>query len=205
LWEKSLVRTLDKVVHAGLKMLAGLYLVDVTTSVLPIRKDLPVAMFTISKPVWIAFSLAQIKRWVLLSRVDPHKVGRSLVYNRMGDVALAFACFMVISDLLPDELQQLAKSVIAFTGATSVVLALAMREVVSQFIFGLHLMVFSDKFQVGEEIKVEDLVGIVTSVDFFGACIRQHDESIVLIPNVGTYLLLSSNCVVIELYSFNLQ
>jgi len=94
--------------------------------------------------------------------------------------------FAVSVDLLPRDLRKIGQSALAFTGGTSFIFALALREPLSQFASAIQLSTLSDKFYVGEEIHVvdADIVGVVTSMEWFATSVRKPDESIALIPNV---------------------
>jgi small-conductance mechanosensitive channel len=189
-WEQDFSFSIDKAFHVGSAILVGLYFLDVIVAVLPIRKDLPAILTAVSKPAWVAYTVALFKKWALgLNDSDRSKredIGNSFVYNRFSDIALALAALVVSVDLLPDHFRTLGKSVLAFTGASSVVFALALREPLSQLMNGIQIATFSDKFQIGEEIQVvgTDIAGIVTSMDWFVTSVRKPDESTALIPNV---------------------
>ena len=98
--------------------------------------------------------------------VAPNGDGKVLVYDRLCDVALAVFVGVVILELLSLELGVAFASLVAVSGASSVVVALACQEPLKHVINGL-LLTFSDKFRPGDEISFGDVAGTVVNWGWF--------------------------------------
>jgi len=187
-WEADICYAFYKASRMGSAILAIVYLFDISAELFPNRSDFSTSFKAVSKTAWIAYVLALLKKWALgVNDRDHNKnIGITIIYDRLSDVALALVAFAVSVDLLPGDLRKVGQSVLAFTGGTSFIFALALREPLSQIASAIQLTALSDKFQVGEEIHVvsADIVGVVMSMDWFATSVQKPDESIALIPNV---------------------
>ena len=177
-WDRSFARLWAR----GLRRLAA-------TMGVPLgRDDVPLLAASFLYPVWFGRLASNIKRRALRvypSRegpVAPNGDGKVLVYDRLCDVALAVFVGVVILELLSLELGVAFASLVAVSGASSVVVALACQEPLKHVINGL-LLTFSDKFRPGDEISFGDVAGTVVNWGWFDTKIRQYNERTVVVPN----------------------
>mmetsp|Transcript_7024 Transcript_7024/g.12971 ORF Transcript_7024/g.12971 Transcript_7024/m.12971 type:complete len:232 (-) Transcript_7024:406-1101(-) len=108
-----------------------------------------------------------------------------MVYNKLADFCLGCLASMVALDLVSVKIGVALKSLLAVGGLSSLVVALAMREPITNLVFGL-LVAFSDKFQPGDKVGVGGGVGVkgvVTEMGWFHTKVRKADETTVIIPN----------------------
>ena len=104
------------------------------------------------------------------------------MYDRLGDFLIGVAALVVSLEILSLETGVAFTSLIAVSGAGSVVIALACQEPLGHVINGL-LLTFNDKFRPGEEIMFGDVAGIVTQMGWFDTKIRLYSERTVVVPN----------------------
>ena len=195
---RAVGRSFARLWARGLKRLAAtmgaLYVLDLgclaaQTMGVPLgRDDVPLLAASFLYPVWFGRLASNIKRRALRvypSRegpVAPNGDGKVLVYDRLCDVALAVFVAVVILELLSLELGVAFASLVAVSGASSVVVALACQEPLKHVINGL-LLTFSDKFRPGDEISFGDVAGTVVNWGWFDTKIRQYNERTVVVPN----------------------
>lgn len=157
---------------------------------LPIRADLPLIAASLAYPIWLANLCSALKAKALGMRektsearhIEAGVDGKTLVYNRLLDFGIFVFAALGALEVLSLELGVAFTSLIAVSGVSSVVVALACQEPLTHLINGL-LLTFNDKFQPGEEVKFGDVAGFVTSMGWFDTHVRRYDESTVQIPN----------------------
>ena len=185
-WEQSYAKIFAKGSRRLAKTMLTLWTLDLTclavhTIGLPIRGDLPLAAAAILYPIWFGRLASQLKRRYLgVQRVNgetvaPGRQGKVLVYDRLGDFLIGVAALVVSLEILSLETGVAFTSLIAVSGASSVVVALACQEPLGHVINGL-LLTFNDKFRPGEEIMFGDVAGIVTQMGWFDTKIRLYSE-----------------------------
>ena len=193
-WERSFARLWARGLRRLAATMGALYVLDLgclaaQTMGVPLgRDDVPLLAASFLYPVWFGRLASNIKRRALRvypSRegpVAPNGDGKVLVYDRLCDVALAVFVAVVILELLSLELGVAFASLVAVSGASSVVVALACQEPLKHVINGL-LLTFSDKFRPGDEISFGDVAGTVVNWGWFDTKIRQYNERTVVVPN----------------------
>ena len=151
---------------------------------LPIRADLPLIAASLAYPIWLANLCSALKAKALGMREKTSEArhieagidGKTLVYNRLLDFGIFVFAALGALEVLSLELGVAFTSLIAVSGVSSVVVALACQEPLTHLINGL-LLTFNDKFQPGEEVKFGDVAGFVTSMGWFDTHVRRYDES----------------------------
>ena len=193
-WDRSFARLWARGLRRLAATMGALYVLDLgclaaQTMGVPLgRDDVPLLAASFLYPVWFGRLASNIKRRALRvypSRegpVAPNGDGKVLVYDRLCDVALAVFVAVVILELLSLELGVAFASLVAVSGASSVVVALACQEPLKHVINGL-LLTFSDKFRPGDEISFGDVAGTVVNWGWFDTKIRQYNERTVVVPN----------------------
>lgn len=135
-------------------------------------------------PIWLANLCSALKAKALGMRektsearhIEAGVDGKTLVYNRLLDFGIFVFAALGALEVLSLELGVAFTSLIAVSGVSSVVVALACQEPLTHLINGL-LLTFNDKFQPGEEVKFGDVAGFVTSMGWFDTHVRRYDES----------------------------
>lgn len=192
-FEKTLAWALSQAFTGLAKILMVLYFSDLTLLWLeafriPVRKDLPQILATLAKPIWVGYLISNVKMWILgtlpgqLEGKPTHVTGRKLVYDRLLDFTIGTASVIAALEFMSLEIGVALTSLLAVSGLSSVMVALALKEPLSHLVHGL-MVTFSDKFRPGDEIQVGDLSGFVTKMGWFDTQIRKYDESTVIIPN----------------------
>lgn len=193
-WERSFARLWAR----GFKRLAAtmlaLYALDlgclaVRTLGVPLgRDDVPLLVASFLYPVWFGRLVSNLKRRTLQIYPSaegpraPNGDGRVLVVDRLVDVGLALLVAVGVLELLSLELGVAFASLVAVSGASSVVVALACQEPLKHVINGL-LLTFSDKFRPGDEVSFGDVAGTVVNWGWFDTRIRRWDERTIVVPN----------------------
>ena len=195
-WDGSYVAICARGLRRLAKWMCVLYAVDLSclaahTIGLPIRTDLPLIAASFAYPIWLARVVSALKAKFLGMRekmpsdaahIEAGVDGRVLVYNRLLDFAIGVFAAVGALEVLSLELGVAFTSLIAVSGVSSVVVALACQEPLSHLINGL-LLTFNDKFRPGDEVQFGDVAGFVTSMGWFDTHVRRYDESTVQIPN----------------------
>jgi len=153
---------------------------------LPARADLPLIAAAVLYPAWAGRLASKLKAKALgkARAIEDGSVvdGKVLVYDRLADFAIFLCVILVSLEVLSLELGVAFTSLVAVSGASSVVVALACQEPLSHVINGL-LLTFNDKFRPGDEVAFGDVAGFVTAMGWFDTSVRRYDERTVVVPN----------------------
>lgn len=90
--------------------------------------------------------------------------------------------FMFYMLLLMVGLQNLATTIIGGTGVLGLVLGLAFKGIVENFLSGI-LLATRSPFTKGDLIEVEDIRGVVQNLNMRGTTVMDNDGTLILIPN----------------------
>ena len=71
---------------------------------------------------------------------------------------------------------------LAVLGGAAAALALALRDSLSNVAGGL-LLIFTKPFSAGDEIQIDNMVGIVDRIELFNTYLHAYDNSVIIIPN----------------------
>ena len=152
----------------------------------PMRMNVPTLTAQIGFSIWFAENLAAVKRSLLCRffKVEtPEQIGRSSLYDRLGNGIIYFTAFMVIMDILCVKTGRAMSSVFALGSVGTLVLSLASKDIAANFVSGLALSA-SDKFHIGEEVRIGgEYTGIVHRMGWIHTDIRGYDEIITKVPN----------------------
>lgn len=123
-------------------------------------------------------------------RIDPNKRGhlaRAQIVDRILEILLFAGCFSVMVDILNVKSGVTMKSLFAVSGAGTVVLSLASKDIATQIVSGLALQA-SDKVYEGEKVQFgSGLVGHVDRIGLFETLIRDSSEMVIAVPNNQLY------------------
>lgn len=81
---------------------------------------------------------------------------------------------------------------LTFLSASTVAVALAIQDVLKNFVAGLFLLI-ERPFRVGDVIKIRDVNGEVQGIDVRTTLVRTFDGSLVMIPNAVVYTEVLTN------------
>lgn len=81
---------------------------------------------------------------------------------------------------------------LTFLSASTVAVALAIQDVLKNFVAGLFLLI-ERPFRVGDVIKIRDVNGEVQGIDIRTTLVRSADGSLVMIPNAVVYTEVLTN------------
>ncbi len=135
--------------------------------------------------VILAFGLLAglVKR--LLDRLLPHLRGNVTTKNLIGQMiyyTIWILGIVVAVSAMGFDPQALATAI----GLTSVALGFALKDVLSNFISGLLLLVMRP-FHLGDQIIVGDTEGAVEGIELRATRIRTYDGRVVLVPNAEIF------------------
>lgn len=83
-------------------------------------------------------------------------------------------------------------ALLTFLSASTVAVALAIQDVLKNFVAGLLLLV-ERPFRVGDVIRIRDVNGEVQGIDIRTTLVRSSDGSLVMIPNAVVYTEVLTN------------
>jgi small-conductance mechanosensitive channel len=99
-----------------------------------------------------------IKEWFLgvnpvqLEAAGSRPDGKMMMYNRLSDFVLGVMATIISLDVLSVKLGVAVSSILAVGGLSSLVVALACKEPLTQIVYGL-LVIFNDKVKRDREIE----------------------------------------------------
>ncbi|MGC4191867.1 MAG: mechanosensitive ion channel [Thermomicrobiales bacterium] len=164
----------------------GSYLKDVGGELLAIAGGLVTAAI-IAVITW--FVARQISRLV-------NRAMESRRMNRNGTLLvgrLAFIAVWIVGvGVILARLGVNTTGLFAFLSASTVAISLSLQDVLRNFVSGLILLL-ERPFQVGDRIKVRDVVGEVQGIDLRTTLIRNTDGYLVMVPNSTIFTEIITN------------
>ena len=112
----------------------------------------------------------------------------SLLVSRIATIAVWIVGIGVILARLGVN----TTGIFAFLSASTVAISLSLQDVLRNFVAGLILL-FERPFQVGDRIKVRDVVGEVQGIDLRTTLIRNTDGYLVMVPNSTIFTEIITN------------
>ncbi|MGB3330498.1 MAG: mechanosensitive ion channel domain-containing protein [Thermomicrobiales bacterium] len=164
----------------------GKYLQDVGGEVLHIASGLLTAAIIAVITWFIARYVARLVRTGMDSR-QVHRNG-SLLVSRIAYIAVWIVGIGVILARLGVN----TTGLVTFLSASTVAISLSLQDVLRNFVSGLILL-FERPFQVGDRIKVRDVVGEVQGIDLRTTLIRNSDGYLVMVPNSTIFTEIITN------------
>lgn len=111
------------------------------------------------------------------------QLARAKIINRILELLCLAGCFFVMIDLLKVKSGVTLKSLFAFSGASTVIFSLAVKDVAIEVVSGLALQA-SDKVYEGEKVLFGNgLKGTVDQIGLFETLIRDSSEMVTAVPN----------------------
>lgn len=135
--------------------------------------------------VLVAFwLLARAVRWMLRlafrRRVDD--LTTASLFKQLSYYAILSVGFFVALDALGFD----PGTVAAGVGLTGVVLGFALKDILSNFVCGLLLLILRP-FEIGDQIVVGDLEGSVERIELRATRLRAYDGRVLLVPNAEVF------------------
>jgi small conductance mechanosensitive channel len=113
-----------------------------------------------------------------------HRENLGVVFSRLvGAVTMLFG-FLVAFSIVAPSFQ--AGDLIKLLGIGSVAIGFAFQNILQNFLAGL-LLLWSEPFRVGDEIKLDLFEGTVQEIQARATIIRTYDERRVVIPNADLF------------------
>ena len=162
----------------------------------PLKMNFPIMAGQIGFIAWFAVNMSAIKQYLLcryLKVKSPDHLGRSSIFDRLGDGLIYITALLVVMDILSVETGTALKSIFALGSIWTLVFSLASKDIAADFVSGLALSA-SNKFHVGEEVRIgNDYQGVVHRMGWMHTDIRGYDEIITRVPNSEVANLKVSN------------
>jgi small conductance mechanosensitive channel len=135
--------------------------------------------------VFIAFyGLSHIAARAIEQAVSKRRQNLALVFARLtAGVTILFGLLIAISIVAPSFQ---ASDLIKILGIGGVAIGFAFQNILQNFLAGL-LLLWSEPFRVGDEIKVDAFEGRVEEIQARATIIRTYDEREVVIPNADLF------------------
>ena len=140
--------------------------------------DVDLIMAAIIAIVGITFSYL-LKKTItnIIEKKAKNKTAKFFVVNLIYTFSLATVAIMVLSKLgLPTS------SLIAVLGASSLAIALALKDSLSNVAAGI-MLIFEGPFKIGDNIETSDIVGTVITLSLYNTTIKTANNELVYIPN----------------------
>ena len=134
--------------------------------------------------ILLFWALARAIRWALslvFRRVIEDVTVESLIKQLTYYAILALGFFVAVDALGFDP-----TTVAAGIGLTGIVLGFALRDVLSNFVSGLLLLILRP-FEIGDQIVVGELEGSVEKIELRATRLRAYDGRVMLVPNAEVF------------------
>jgi small conductance mechanosensitive channel len=140
--------------------------------------DVDLIMATIIAIVGVSFSYLLKKALTnIIEKKAKNKTAKFFVVNIVYTFSLAVVLIMVLSKLgLPTN------SLIAVLGASSLAIALALKDSLSNVAAGI-MLIFEGPFKIGDSIEISGTAGTVISLSLFNTTIKTANNETIYIPN----------------------
>lgn len=162
------------------------YFRDVGSNLLSIASGLVTAAIIAAITWFIARQVSQLVARAMKTR-HLNQNG-SLLVSRLAFIAVWIIGIGVIFGKLGVN----TTGILAFLSASTVAISLSLQDVLRNFVSGLILL-FERPFQVGDRIKVRDVVGEVQGIDLRTTLIRNTDGYLVMVPNSTIFTEIITN------------
>jgi small-conductance mechanosensitive channel len=113
-----------------------------------------------------------------------HRENLGMVFSRLAGAATVLLGFLVAFSIVAPSFQ--AGDLIKLLGIGSVAIGFAFQNILQNFLAGL-LLLWSEPFRVGDEIKIDPFKGTVQEIQARATIIKTYDERRVVIPNAELF------------------
>lgn len=200
LFKESLVYYFAEHVSQAGRIAAGVYVLDCVAIALDTMGFQAISQYSpnIAKAiytVWIFSRVSSFKRFMvfkffaitnLADKEDPGNRGflaRANIVDKFLDIFFIASCFFVLIDVLKIQSGCTLNSLFAVSGAGTVMISLASKDIIMEVLSGLTLQA-SDKVFEGEKVEFGNgLKGYVDHIGLFETLIRDSSEMVTAVPN----------------------
>jgi small-conductance mechanosensitive channel len=121
----------------------------------------------------------------LIRRAAPHnRANLGVVFGRLsGGITILLGLLVAFSIVAPSFQ---ASDLIKILGISGVAIGFAFQNILQNFLAGL-LLLWSEPFRVGDEIKIDSFEGTVQEIQTRATIIKTYDERQVVIPNADLF------------------
>src|SRR5215472_4559129 len=153
------------------------HMIDVAVARLP--------LLVVAAAVFIFFYFASIFLSILIRRsTRQRRQNVGIVIARLVGAGIIFLGFLVALSIVAPSFQ--ASDLIKILGIGGVAIGFAFQNILQNFLAGL-LLLWSEPFRVGDEIKLDPFEGKVEEIQTRATIIKTYDERRVVIPNADLF------------------
>jgi small conductance mechanosensitive channel len=135
--------------------------------------------------VFLAFyGLSDLAARAIRQAVNQRRQNLALVFARLTGGAIVLLGLLVAISIVAPSFQ--ASDLIKILGIGGVAIGFAFQNILQNFLAGL-LLLWSEPFRVGDEIKVDAFEGRVEEIQTRATIVRTYDERQVVIPNADLF------------------
>jgi small conductance mechanosensitive channel len=122
----------------------------------------------------------------IIRRAAPHnRANLGVVFGRLtGGITILLGLLVAFSIVAPSFQ---ASDLIKILGISGVAIGFAFQNILQNFLAGL-LLLWSEPFRVGDEIKIDSFEGTVQEIQTRATIIKTYDERQVVIPNADLFM-----------------
>jgi len=113
-----------------------------------------------------------------------HRENLGVIFSRLTSAAVVMLGILAALSIIAPSFQ--ASDLIKILGIGSVAIGFAFQNILQNFLAGL-LLLWSEPFRVGDEIKVDSFEGTVEEIQARATIIRTYDKRRVVIPNADLF------------------
>jgi len=141
--------------------------------------------FAVGIVVFILFyGLSAIVDRVIRKSVPKRRQNLGVVFARLAGGATVLLGFLVAFSIVAPSFQ--AGDLIKVLGIGGVAIGFAFQNILQNFLAGL-LLLWSEPFRVGDEIKLDSFEGTVEEIQARATIVKTYDERRVVIPNADLF------------------
>ena len=141
--------------------------------------------FAVAVVVFILFYfLSLVVDRIIRNSIPKHRQNLGVVFARLLGGATIFLGFLVAFSIVAPSFQ--AADLIKVLGIGGVAIGFAFQNILQNFLAGL-LLLWSEPFRVGDEIKLDAFEGTVEEIQARATIIKTYDERRVVIPNADLF------------------
>lgn len=132
--------------------------------------------------VGVMVVIGRIARWIVMRALERRTPHESL---RLAAARLTYAAIMAVGLLVAATIafpSFTVGSLISLLGVSGVVVGFAFKDIFQNFIAGILILV-TNPFEIGDEIKVDDFEGRVEQIETRATFIETYDRRRVVVPN----------------------
>jgi small conductance mechanosensitive channel len=133
---------------------------------------------------FLFYILSAIAAQLIRRTTRRHRENLGMVFSRLVGAATLLLGFLVSFSIVAPSFQ--AGDLIKLLGIGSVAIGFAFQNILQNFLAGL-LLLWSEPFRVGDEIKIDSFEGTVVEIQTRATIVKTYDERRVVIPNADLF------------------